>query len=47
MGQSRGPIAGRVGLTVQTVSNIVPELEDQNYFAGVRECPKSQSVEAA
>ena len=44
---ARADIAGRVGLTVQTVSNIVRELEDQNYFAGVRECPKSRSVEAA
>lgn len=40
-------IAGRVGLTVQIVSNIIRELKDRNYIAGVRECTKSRGVEAA
>ena len=33
---ARGDIAGRVGLTIQTVSNITRELEEQNFLLGVR-----------
>jgi predicted NBD/HSP70 family sugar kinase len=33
---SRADIARRVGLTVQTVSNIIRELEEQNFVAGSR-----------
>jgi predicted NBD/HSP70 family sugar kinase len=43
---ARADIAGRVGLTVQTVSNIVRELENQNYIAGVRDAPKSRGYPA-
>ena len=43
---ARADIAGRVGLTVQTVSNIIRELEDQGYIAGVRETPKSRGYPA-
>jgi len=43
---ARADIAGRVGLTVQTVSNIIRELEEQNYIAGVRDAPKSRGYPA-
>ncbi len=33
---ARGEIAGRVGLTVQTVSNITRELEEQDFLLGTR-----------
>ena len=43
---ARADIAGRVGLTVQTVSNIIRELEEQSYIAGVRDAPKSRGYPA-
>lgn len=43
---ARGDIAGRVGLTVQTVSNIIRELEEQDFIAGVRDAPKSRGYPA-
>lgn len=39
---TRGGIAAHVGLTVQTVSTIVRELEEQNYLVSVREEPKGR-----
>jgi predicted NBD/HSP70 family sugar kinase len=39
---ARGDIAGRVGLTVQTVSNIIRELEEQDFVAGIRDARKSR-----
>ena len=33
---ARGEIAGLVGLTVQTVSNITRELEEQGFLKGTR-----------
>ena len=41
---TRGDIADRVGLTVQTVSTIVRELEDQGYLLAVREPPKGRGL---
>ncbi len=41
---TRGEIASRVGLTVQTVSTIVRELEDQAYLLSVREQPKGRGL---
>ena len=41
---TRGDIATRVGLTVQTVSTIVRELEEQNYLLSVREAPKGRGL---
>jgi len=41
---TRGEIAERVGLTVQTVSTIVRELEDQGYILSVREKPKGRGI---
>ena len=41
---ARGEIANRVGLTVQTVSTIVRELEEQGYILAVREKPKGKGV---
>jgi predicted NBD/HSP70 family sugar kinase len=41
---TRGDIADRVGLTVQTVSTIVRELEDQGYLLSVREAPKGRGL---
>ncbi|WP_214471773.1 ROK family transcriptional regulator [Mesorhizobium sp. dw_380] len=41
---ARGDIAKRVGLTVQTVSTIVRELEDQDYILSVREEPKGRGL---
>ncbi|MGB3339230.1 MAG: ROK family transcriptional regulator [Devosia sp.] len=41
---TRGDIADRVGLTVQTVSTIVRELEDQGYLLSVREPPKGRGL---
>src|SRR6185436_10534333 len=39
---SRGEIAKRVGLTVQTVSTIVRELEQLGFVIGSREQPRSR-----
>jgi predicted NBD/HSP70 family sugar kinase len=44
--QTRGDIAERVGLTVQTVSTIVRELEDQGYLLSVRGAPKGRGLPA-
>ena len=41
---TRGEIAERVGLTVQTVSTIVRELEEQKYLVSVREEPKGRGL---
>ncbi len=41
---ARGEIARRVGLTVQTVSTIVRELEEQGYILSVREEPKGRGL---
>ena len=41
---TRGDIADRVGLTVQTVSTIVRELEEQGYLLSVREQPKGRGL---
>lgn len=41
---TRGEIARRVGLTVQTVSTIVRELEEQNFLVSVREEPKGRGL---
>lgn len=42
--RTRGDIADRVGLTVQTVSTIVRELEEQGYLLSVREKPKGRGL---
>ncbi|WP_119304139.1 ROK family transcriptional regulator [Dongia deserti] len=41
---ARGDIAKRVGLTVQTVSNIVRELELEGFVLGARELPKGRGL---
>ncbi|KAA3518339.1 ROK family transcriptional regulator [Agrobacterium vitis] len=41
---TRGDVAERVGLTVQTVSTIVRELEDQGLLLSVREKPKGRGI---
>ena len=41
---ARGEIANRVGLTVQTVSTIIRELELQGFVRGVREVPKGRGL---
>ncbi|MGV3552173.1 ROK family transcriptional regulator [Rhizobium sp.] len=41
---TRGDIAERVGLTVQTVSTIVRELEEQELVLSVREKPKGRGI---
>ena len=41
---TRGEIAQRVGLTVQTVSTIVRELEELGYILSVREKPKGRGI---
>ncbi|NGO54792.1 ROK family protein [Allomesorhizobium camelthorni] len=41
---TRGEIAKRVGLTVQTVSTIVRELEEQRYLVSFRENPKGRGL---
>jgi predicted NBD/HSP70 family sugar kinase len=41
---ARGEIARHVGLTVQTVSTIVRELEEQGYILSVREEPKGRGL---
>lgn len=41
---TRSEIASRVGLTVQTVSTIVRELEEQNYLVSFRENPKGRGL---
>ena len=43
---ARGDIARRVGLTVQTVSNIIRELEDMDIVAGSRDQPKGRGYPA-
>ena len=43
---TRGDIAKRVGLTVQTVSTIVRELEEQDYILSLREEPKGRGPAA-
>ena len=43
---ARGDIARRVGLTVQTVSNIIRELEDMGFVAGSRDQPKGRGYPA-
>lgn len=44
---ARGDIARRVGLTVQTVSTIVRELEEQGYILSLREEPKGRGLPPA
>ncbi|RUW61726.1 ROK family transcriptional regulator [Mesorhizobium sp. M7A.F.Ca.US.008.03.1.1] len=44
---ARGEIARRVGLTVQTVSTIVRELEDQDYILSLRKEPKGRGLPPA
>lgn len=44
---ARGEIARRVGLTVQTVSTIVRELEEQGYVLSARERPKGRGLPAS
>ena len=41
---ARGDIAKRVGLTVQTVSTIIRELELQGFVRGARELPKGRGL---
>jgi predicted NBD/HSP70 family sugar kinase len=41
---ARGEIAKRVGLTVQTVSTIIRELELQGFVRGMRETPKGRGL---
>ncbi|WEK50740.1 MAG: ROK family transcriptional regulator [Candidatus Kaistia colombiensis] len=41
---ARGEIASKVGLTVQTVSTIIRELELQGFVMGVREAPKGRGL---
>eukprot|EP01036_Dinobryon_divergens_P056086 gene56086-74880_t len=41
---TRGDIAERVGLTVQTVSTIIRELEEQGYVLASREEPKGRGL---
>lgn len=43
---ARGEIARRVGLTVQTVSTIIRELEEQEFIVGAREEPKGRGYPA-
>jgi predicted NBD/HSP70 family sugar kinase len=43
---ARGEIAKRVGLTVQTVSTIIRELELQGFILGARETPKGRGYPA-
>ncbi|PBC23177.1 ROK family transcriptional regulator [Mesorhizobium sp. WSM4307] len=44
---ARGEIASRVGLTVQTVSTIVRELEEQGYILSLREEPRGRGLPPA
>ncbi|WP_348633205.1 ROK family transcriptional regulator [Mesorhizobium sp. LSHC420B00] len=44
---ARGDIARRVGLTVQTVSTIVRELEEHGYVLSLREEPKGRGLPPA
>ena len=44
---ARGDVAERVGLTVQTVSTIVRELEEQGYLLSLREEPKGRGLPPA
>ena len=43
---ARGEIARKVGLTVQTVSTIIRELELQDFVIGAREAPKGRGYPA-
>ncbi len=43
---ARGDIAGRVGLTIQTVSNITRELEEQDFLLGVRNAKRVRGYPA-
>jgi predicted NBD/HSP70 family sugar kinase len=43
---TRGDIAASVGLTVQTVSNITRELEDQDFICGTRNAPRARGYPA-
>jgi predicted NBD/HSP70 family sugar kinase len=43
---TRGDIAASVGLTVQTVSNISRELEDQDFICGTRNAPRARGYPA-
>jgi predicted NBD/HSP70 family sugar kinase len=43
---TRGDIARRVGLTIQTVSNIIRELETQGFVTARREAPKGRGYPA-
>ena len=43
---ARAEIARRVGLTVQTVSTIIRELELQDFIIGAREEPKGRGYPA-
>jgi predicted NBD/HSP70 family sugar kinase len=43
---ARGDIAGRVGLTIQTVSNITRELEEQNFLLGIRNAKRVRGYPA-
>jgi len=44
---TRGDIAKRVGLTVQTISTIVRELEEQGYLLSLREEPRGRGLPPA
>ncbi|TIY11150.1 MAG: MarR family transcriptional regulator, partial [Mesorhizobium sp.] len=44
---ARGDIARRVGLTVQTVSTIVRELEEHGYVLSMREEPRGRGLPPA
>ena len=41
---TRGDLADRVGLTVQTVSTIVRELEEQGYLLSIKEAPRGRGL---
>ena len=43
---ARVDIAGRVGLTIQTVSNITRELEEQNFILGIRSAKRVRGYPA-
>ena len=43
---ARADIARRVGLTIQTVSNIVRELEEKGFLVARREAPKGRGSPA-
>src|SRR5437879_59821 len=43
---ARADIARRVGLTIQTVSNIIRELEELQFVAGSKDAPKGRGYPA-